>query len=219
VFDLIRLQNLVGSKIAQRSLYAARTQELGAKIEGLQHQAELYSQARFILAEVTRTTQERLKGYVEELVTMAIQSIYSEDLRFVVDFDYKRNKAEISFRVKEGEEGEPFIPKDEMGGGLVEIISFALRVVLWSLQNPSSRAVLILDEPFSAAGSLSRQCGEMVKEISMKLGLQIIMVTHSEALAEIADRAWKVERVNRRSVVTQIGGSEEVVAVKKRRRL
>lgn len=205
MFDFHSLQELVDTKIVHRNLLSSEAEKISERIEQLEHHVDLLTKARFVLAEVTRLTQAQLKGYIESLVTLAIQSVYDEDLRFVVEFDYKRNKAEVSFWVKEGEDGEMFIPKDEMGGGLVDVISFALRVVLWSLQRPESRPVLILDEPFPAAGVLTNRCGEMVKEISDKLELQIVLVTHNPDLIEIADRVWRVEKVDGKSLVIRLG--------------
>ena len=48
----------------------------------------------------------------------------------------KRNKLECRPVVMEGD--YEYTAKDEMGGGIIDIISFAFRVVLWSLESPLS---------------------------------------------------------------------------------
>ena len=51
-----------------------------------------------------------------------------------------------------------------------------------------------MDEPFRYCGKLTSLAGNMMKEISQKLGIQIIMVTHEDSLSEIADKSWLVRR-------------------------
>ena len=117
-----------------------------------------------------------------------------------MQFVLQNNRPQINLLVQDGE-NEPYIPKEEQGGGLLDIISFALRVVLWSLEKPRSRNILIMDEPFRWTGNLTELAANMMKEISKKLGLQIIMVTHDERLMEIADKSWLCKKEKELSVV------------------
>lgn len=151
-------------------------------------------ESRRIISEAARITQLQFKGFVETLVTMAIQTVFPEEqYKFVMEFDLKSNRSEINLLVQQGEK-LPYDPTEEQGGGLLDIISFALRVVMWSLEKPRSRPFFCLDEPFRYCGKLTSLAGNMVKEISSKLGIQILMVTHEDALAEIADQCWFVKR-------------------------
>lgn len=151
-------------------------------------------EARRIISEAARITQLQFKGFVETLVTMAIQTVFPEEqYKFVMEFDLKANRSEINLLVQQGEK-TPYSPEDEQGGGLLDIISFALRVVMWSLEKPRSRPIFVMDEPFRYCGKLTSLAGNMVKEISSKLGIQMLIVTHEDSLAEIADQCWFVKR-------------------------
>jgi DNA repair exonuclease SbcCD ATPase subunit len=67
---------------------------------------------------------------------------------------------------------------------------------------PRSRNVLILDEPFgNLSVDLMPRASEMIKQISERLGLQIIMVTHAEELIQAADKTF---RVNIRKGISQV---------------
>jgi DNA repair exonuclease SbcCD ATPase subunit len=197
--------------LAKRNIY---NKELSEKESTLVARKETYEnliKARFILSEVAKLTQTRFTTYVEQLVTMAIKSIFDRPFKFKVDFDLKRNKSECFLRIQEGEDEEPFVPKDELGGGMLDTISFALRIVLWSLQNPRSSNTILLDEPFKFVGQdeLLDRAGQMLKEISDRMGIQFIITTHQPKLTDIADKAWKVEHNGRYSKVTQILGETE----------
>jgi DNA repair exonuclease SbcCD ATPase subunit len=160
-------------------------------------------EARNIVSEAARITQQQFKLLVEELVTSAINAVFpNKDYKFVMQFVLQNNRPQINLLVQDGE-NEPYVPKDEQGGGLLDIISFALRVVLWSLEKPRSRNTLIMDEPFRWTGNLTELAANMMKEISKKLELQIIMVTHDERLMEIADKSWLCKKEKELSVVKE----------------
>ena len=148
---------------------------------------------------------------------MAIKSIFDRPFQFKVDFDLKRNKSECFLRIQEGEDEEPFVPKDELGGGMLDTISFALRIVLWSLQSPRSSNTILLDEPFKFVGQdeLLDRAGQMLKEISNRMEIQFIITTHQPKLTEIADKAWKVTHDGKHSIVTQIVGESKPKLLRK----
>jgi DNA repair exonuclease SbcCD ATPase subunit len=149
---------------------------------------EFSTKARAIIQKVARETQQSLEYHVGELVSLALSGIFPDPYKFVVEFVERRNKAECDlFFERDGERIHPF---DASGGGAVDVASFALRSSIWSLGG--SRNVLGLDEPFRfLSRELQPRACEMLQEISHRLGLQIIMVTHSPDLIEGADRVFK----------------------------
>ena len=185
----------------KRDILLEQNQKRCAIIEAELKKVENYTAARFVLAEVSRQTQEHLKERIEKLVTLCLQSVFDRNFEFKLNFQIKRNKMECEPIVLEN--GHEFSPKDDMGGGILDIISFALRIVLCGLETPRSRNLIILDEPFKQCGKLITKACQMVKEISKMLGVQIIMVTHSDELIDIAEKSWHVEYVNGISVVTE----------------
>jgi DNA repair exonuclease SbcCD ATPase subunit len=61
------------------------------------------------------------------------------------------------------------------------------------MANPRTRNTIILDEPFRfLSEDHQEQAGNMMKEISRKLNLQILYITHNPILAEVADRTFNV---------------------------
>jgi len=162
--------------------------------------------ANYIITEVAKNTQEKFKERVEKLVTLAIQSVFEDNYEFVLKFERKRNQTECQLIVMEN--GIEFVPKDDMGVGIIDIISFALRIVLWSLQSPKSRAFFVLDEPLKHVGSGTEEeiirAAKMMKELSHKLKFQLVIATHEPQLVMIIDRAYKFKRINGKSVVTLI---------------
>jgi DNA repair exonuclease SbcCD ATPase subunit len=214
---LSKFQSHIVEKQAERYLIQKELATIESEITTERENYDNLIKARFILAEVAKLTQTKFTSYVEQLVTMAIKSIFDRPFQFKVDFDLKRNKSECFLRIQEGEDEEPFVPKDELGGGMLDTISFALRIVLWSLQNPRSSNTILLDEPFHFLGDLSERACSLVKEISSRLNIQFIITTHNESLSSIADKAWRVTNEDGLSKVTLIVGEEDKPILKRKR--
>ena len=191
-------------------------------------QIDNLNEASWIISEIQKAVQQKSKEKIENLVTMAIKSVYDRPFGFELRFERKRDKMEcqpLIYEIVNGEKEYYDDPENELGGGIVDICSFALRIVLWTMETPRSRNVFILDEPGKNLGQLITSFGQMLREISHKLNLQFIIITHDDALVSIADRSWTVEHDGRESHVSQIGGQSkreekviEVPTIKRRRR-
>lgn len=206
-------QTFLQTKLTERSVLTNQFGNKEKEIISLKDYYEKLIKARWVLAEVSRLTQQKVSSYIESLVTMAIQSIYQDDFVFHCNFDIKRNKSECLLTVS-SKEGKEFIPKDEDGGGILDVISLALRIVLWTMQKPRSINTFILDEPGKFLGDLIESFGLFIKEISNKLNIQFIINTHDPRLSEIADRVWTVTKKDGISIVKQEG--EDDLTLKKK---
>jgi DNA repair exonuclease SbcCD ATPase subunit len=204
--DISTINNLVLKKVTEKEVLTKQFKDKQDEIETAQNNYNDLVEARRLISEAARMTQSQFKAFVESLVTMAIQGVFPEEgYKFVVDFDLKSNRSEINLLVQQGDK-EPYLPRDEQGGALLEIIAFALKVVLWSLEKPKSRNTFIMDEPFHFCGALTPLAVSMMNEISKELNIQIIMVTHDDRLKDISERCWQVNRVRgEQSIVKQIG--------------
>jgi len=178
--------------------------------------------ARWVLAEVVKRKQKRFKTRVEDLVTMALKAVFV-DRCFEFELDFRtdrRNKFEVVPLVKEN--GNYYMPKDDMGGSILDLIGITFRVILHRLENPRSRPVFILDEPFQNLGSGEElvRGAKFIQQLANndKAPLQFIIVTHAEELVEIADRAWRVVHDGVMSNVKLIKGGEKKRKLKGRKK-
>lgn len=95
--------------------------------------------------------------------------------------------------------------------GAVDIAAFALRVVSWSMSYPKLRNVIILDEPMkNLSKDMQEKASMMIKEVSKKLGIQFIIVTHEDTLASYADKTFMVEK-NRKGISKVISQTNETM--------
>lgn len=188
------------------SIAAIRTES-----ETIQAEVGSIQTAVFVVAEMARLTRERTKDVIEDLTTTAIRSVFSDrPFQFKIDFTYTAaGRMDCRLYIAEGE--EEFDPVEEMGGGMVDVISFALRVVMWHLQKPPTRNTIMLDEPFKfmGHGDLQERAGQLLRSISEKLGIQFIIITHEDLLLDYADRAYLISHDGRESSAKQVIPAEE----------
>ena len=149
---------------------------------------EFEQMAKAVVIKVGEDTQKEIKQYMEDAVTFALQTVYGVEYHFVVHFEYdKRDQAEVKFFLsKNGKLYEP--RKDTISGGATDICAFALRMVLYTLEDPDPAPILILDEPFkNVSKGYIPFVSEMVKELANMLNLQLIISTHTDEIIELAD--------------------------------
>jgi len=193
IFDQIK----ANKKTLENELHSKNRQIRKIKKEIINHQ-----KARQVITEILEQTQTQIKIKIESLVTLAIQSIFQDDFTFCLNFQQKRNNVEATPIVKIKD--EEFNAKNDLGGAIIDVISFALRIVFWSLDNERTRPVFILDEPFRFAGKLIDKVGEFLKYINKELGIQIIFISHDNKLINFCDTIYQVEKKNKKSIVTKI---------------
>ena len=148
-------------------------------------------QAQAIIQLVAQKTQGELEYRLSEIVSLALAAVFEDPYKLKVNFVIQRGKTECVLLFEKN--GETFDPLSSTGGGAVDIAAMALRVAIWSLTQPKTRNVLILDEPFRfLSKEYQIKASLMLKELSEKLSLQIIMVSHSESLIDGADKVFRV---------------------------
>jgi DNA repair exonuclease SbcCD ATPase subunit len=150
-----------------------------------------HEQAKEIIRTVGQQTQNQIRFHIEDVVSMALDAVFVDPYKFAVEFVQRRNKTECDlYFVRDGNKVDPLTAS---GVGAVDVAAFALRIASWSMSTPHSNNVIILDEPFRfLSENYQEQAGNMLKEISQKLGIQLILITHNATLAGCADKTFNV---------------------------
>lgn len=196
-----QLKDKISRLKGQRKILRDQIRRAQKVIKDSEQKSEDHQEARRLIASASELAQRQFKNRVEELITLAIQAVFGPGLTFVLDIRKSRNKTECRPLVKEGD--DLYEPRDDMGGGIVDVISVAWRFVMWSLQSKRTRAFFLLDEPFKfvGKGELLDKAGQLLVKLARRLGIQILIITHEPQLAEIGNSAYKVIKTNGRSVV------------------
>jgi len=182
-----RLERQRGKKIQIEANIFTKEESL----QTLQRQFKRHEKAREIIREVGLQTQQQLQFHISDVTSLALESVFNDPYQLKVDFVQRRNKTECDLKfVREDSELDPLTAS---GGGAVDVAAFALRIASWSMAHPRTRATIILDEPLRFLSADNQEkASRMIKELSQRLGLQFIIVTHESTLASYADRVFEV---------------------------
>ncbi len=168
----------------------------------LEERMENLEGARDVVNDVLCVTQNEVKGFIEEVVSLALSTVHGSQFGFEIEYDIKRNQSEASFWIIE--DGERNAPDFDSGGGVVDTAAFALRVAIYTLMNPKPAPIFILDEPAKhLSDNLQGAFGIMLNKISELLGIQIIFISQSEACVAESDKVYRVYKEKGISLVEE----------------
>jgi DNA repair exonuclease SbcCD ATPase subunit len=150
--------------------------------------------AQVFLQKTAQDTQSRLKVHIEDIVQLALDAVFPDVFIFSVDFTSAYGKTAAVLVFQDKATGYTVDPLAASGGGVVDICAFALRLACWSLSR-NSDSVLVWDEPFRfVSRDLQAAAGSLLRELSEKLGVQIILTTHLQPLVDAADSVIHISR-------------------------
>jgi DNA repair exonuclease SbcCD ATPase subunit len=167
-------------------------------------EADLTAKARMLLEGYSEEEQEALRRRVEGLVSRGLAVIFGDGYGFRVEVGQSRGQASMTFWIvtPSGERD----PIDSHGGGVVNVVSFVLRVVVTAL-TPGLGRVLVLDEPFA---QLSQEylepMGAFLRELVDATDIQLFIVSHEDEIVSVADNAYRLRKQSGVTVVSEIPG-------------
>lgn len=160
----------------------------------IKHKQELLEQAQAFLQDIAQKTQSKLKLQIEDIVNMTLDTCFPGEFIFQIQFNISRGKTEAELVFLSQKTNRPVDPMNASGGGVVDVVAFGLRIASYVLERNINN-VIILDEPFRfLSRDLQENAGEVLKKLSEKLGIQIIMITHIEQMESIADKTFYVKK-------------------------
>lgn len=198
-----RSRRYVDQEIGQLKALVSQANTLQSSIQSEKELIEVTEQVVGLLNSIGEERQHYAQQQIEALVTKGLQTIFEENLSFHVVTTIKNNASHVSFVVRTTREDGSLMETsvmDARGGGLASIVGFLLRVVYLLLSK--QRRLLILDETFAAVSDeYETRLADFVRELVDKAGLQIILVTHSHAFSDVADKVYRTRLIEGKTVL------------------
>lgn len=170
-----RLDRLAVEYALARSNVKAERRALAAVAE----QIDDLQQAQLLVQEVAAQLQTQAHLRIAAIVCRCLETIFAEDAyTFSIRFDKKRGKTSATLILaRDGIELDD--PKNEAGGGVVDIAAFALRLTCLLLALPRRRRVLILDEPIRNlhGEEYQNRVGALLLALAKEMKVQFIIIT------------------------------------------
>jgi len=200
--DVVKAENQFVKDRAKEELLITDWQKSQAKLSTLKEKGINLLKVQALFQKAAEMTQKQLEFHISGLVSTALAAVWDDPYEFKVEFIQRRGKTEADLWLIRN--GSKIKPLDASGGGVVDILSIALRMAFWSLTK-ETRPLLILDEPFKhLSNNLQSKASAMLRMISKKLKLQILMISHIEELVANADRVFWARLQNGRTLITMM---------------
>lgn len=145
------------------------------------------------LEQLSEQLFERLLGLVQEKLTIALQEILEQPIKFRAVADFKRGGATVEFFVERDGHEEDILRGQ--GGSVANILSVGLRMfALTTLDESKHRRFLVLDEQDCwLRPDLVPRLVKIVHEAGQALGFQVLMISHHDSaiFERYADRIYE----------------------------
>lgn len=205
--DIDKLSNYLSREEGKRDKLRENLEKITYDLNNLNNEIDLLDKVTIIFQKTSEFAREQAKRQIESLVTKCLQYVFETDIQFKIEIDELRNKANAEFYVINEEEDMIIKTKPELsrGGGVVDIISLALRIAFMQISKPPIQGPLILDEPAKhVSEEYIYNIGDFLKHSSEMFNRQIIMITHNNHLAAMGNRSYRVDLKGSESSCTLI---------------
>jgi len=148
--------------------------------------------SRDILSKIAKLKREETTQKIEKIVSHGLQSVLKDPS---VQFKIIEHQTEKNINYKFALEGKGYTSEDirnEKGGGVQNLVSFILTVILSLMLDPNQTRFFVFDEKFA---QLSRNylpaAGSLMRELADRLGCQFLLVSHQTELESHADVVYE----------------------------
>ncbi|WP_055079198.1 hypothetical protein [Lagierella massiliensis] len=144
---------------------------------------------------------------IESIVTSCLDLVFNSKMEFKIELSQLRGKNSAEFFIIEMDEDKKYTYKieDTRGGGVIDILSLALRIAFILKIYPPVKGPIVLDEPAKhVSDDYIFNIADFIKKISEEFDKQIIIISHNEHLSSIGDNSYKIYKENLHSVVNRL---------------
>ncbi|MBM7623270.1 ATP-binding protein [Sporohalobacter salinus] len=180
----------------QRDQLVDEKKERQKRIKKLKEEIEVFEETRILLQETAEYAREQAKQQIENLVTKALQYVFGSEFSFKIEIEEKRGRPSAEFYVVSDYQDQKLKnnPQTARGGGIVDVVSLALRIAILESYRPKVAGPLVLDEPAKhVSEEYISNVAQFLKHINQHFSRQVIIVTHKSYLSEIGDKAFQVK--------------------------
>lgn len=208
--DINLLGEFVNKEQGKRENLLELKEKILVDIEKSDEDLKILDEVLILLNKTSEYARSQAKNQIELIVTKCLQYIFESNIKFEIEIEELRSKASAEFYVINETEDFSLKTKPEIsrGGGVVDIVSLALRIAFLQTHKPLIEGPLVLDEPAKhVSEDYIYNLGEFIKQTSEMFHRQIIMVTHNSHLAALSEVSYRVDLNGSVSVVKPITSS------------
>jgi len=190
------------SMVGARDLLRTQFDDACNKAVKIKADIETFDKVSILLQLTSDFARKQAKFRIEEIVTSALSVVFDVGYKFWLELTVRANRPECQYFIEADGVTVRLEPPDySKGGGVVDVVTLALRLAIIELEG--NRGPLLLDEIGKmVSAEYAPNVAYFLRQYSEKFNRQIILITHSESLAAAGHKSFSVRQVNGRSVVS-----------------
>ena len=176
--DLFNLRQQVNSLLTEYKLAERQLQEEQVHLEAANSLSNALQQIQGIVQQLSQATQQRAHQRISSVVSSCLSAVFDDPYEFKIKFVQRRGKTEADLVFcRDGLELSD--PLNELGGGVIDVAAFALRMACILLSKPKKRRLIVLDEPFKniRGEENKKRTKDMLIRMANEMGIQVIINT------------------------------------------
>lgn len=211
--DVTSVTALGHKALAYRDALDRQIQINDQRIKDLENEEELLNLVSNLIRQLIDTEVTDGVKAVEKLQSEGLAEIfYDQALSVRAEVDESRGKVAVSFLTKEERTDGSIVEgqsDESFGGSVTTMQSILMRITV--LFRRDMRPLLLLDETLSAvADKYVDRAAKFLSTLSTRLNLDILMISHDDALVSAAHHAYHVDKVQDRAVFKEITSSRKL---------
>lgn len=216
-------QKLLRETLTQRKIqFAARKasyetlknehQKILSERQALEEYIEKLAKVQQLFQMTASFAREQSKVHIESMVTSCLRAVFGQEIQFIIEMQEANRRMQAQFLIEDkiDQQNYLFPPQEARGGGVVDVISLALRISFLLRTLPPMERILILDEPAKhVSEDYIHNVAELLLQIAEEFSMQIILVTHNRHLAYMGEKVYEVTADENHSHVQEITNLQE----------
>lgn len=181
---------------AERELLIRQRKQLELQHNEKSVELDKLAQVIRLMESLADAGQKEMIGLITKIATVGMTEVFGSPILLVAEVREKRGTQGLELKlVIDGNLRD----LDQVGGGLIDVLSFILQVAVVKLMGAAP--VLLLDEPFKhLSKNYLPRISQLVNSLASLMGMQIVIVTHENQLVT-GDFVYRLELKDGATVV------------------
>jgi DNA repair exonuclease SbcCD ATPase subunit len=208
--DITQLQSQINdlrADVSSRELSNSKINNqitaIDSQIGSANHEIDLAVKAIETLDRIASVNRQAIKTQFVDAINSALKVVFGDQLTIDMEWTIKRSRPNLTFYLVTPNARREITPTGSgMGGGVMDLIALVLRIMFQVVRPQGLRRISFLDEPLRMLDRESQtKAAQFLSSICEQLDWTMVLVSHSEEIISEADRCYKVEYQNGKSVV------------------
>jgi len=205
--DLTNVRALANKAVAYRDALDRQIEENKKKVKDLENEEELLNLVSNLIRQLIDSEVTDGVKAVEKLQSEGLQEIfYDQSLSVRAEVEESRGKVSVSLFTTEARSDGSIVEgqsDESFGGSVTTMQSILMRITV--IFRRDMRPLLLLDETLVAvADQYVDRAAKFLSTLSRRLGLDVLLISHDDALVGAAHRAYHVDKINDRAMFQEL---------------